>query len=284
MFYKYFGNGISRTAGKVADITLPTSLRPFILGQFARSFNINCDEAEYPLTDYKSFNDFFTRGLKHDARLIDKTASLVSPVDGKVLEYAPIEEGTLIQAKGLDYRLEDLVPTKDAESFKNGQFMTIYLAPSDCHRIFSPIDGMVKKAISVPGHGYPVREPYISEFKNLYTLNERLVTVMDTAIGKVAMVMVAATNVANVSAQYDRSLRTNLKGSKKVKVFNYNQPFKKGQWINTFHLGSTVILLTESRDYSFTIDKGTHITYGTGMTSKIKTCSTDKPNQSCSCC
>ena len=39
----------------------------------------------------------------------------MSPVDGKVLEYAPIEEGTLIQAKGLDYRLEDLVPTKDAD-------------------------------------------------------------------------------------------------------------------------------------------------------------------------
>ncbi len=180
------------------------------------------------------------------------------------MEFGDITDHTLLQAKGLSYALDDLIPTTSADYFKQGKFLTIYLAPSDCHRIFSPIKGEVVEAIHIPGKLFPVREPYISSKRNLYTVNERLVTILDTEIGKVALVMVGATNVGYISARYDLNLQTNCKQHKDVGEFQYPNPvtMNAGDWINTFHLGSTVILLTESNNLNWTVSSHTHLKYG----------------------
>ena len=240
MFY----HAISFLTGVIARLSVPI----FIVQFFANSFGIKINEAEKPLSEYRSIDAFFTRGLRSELRPISET-EIVSPVDGQVLEYGRISNGKLIQAKGLFYSLESLIPLPSASDFKDGHFVTIYLSPKDCHRIFSPVSGTVLASRIVPGKVLPVREPYISGHPNLYVENTRLITLLSSAVGKVAVVKVAALNVSSISTECQ-----------------VGASVSKGQHLATFHLGSTVVLLFEKNameEFSFS---STHIKYGESIT------------------
>ena len=81
---------------------------------FSWKFGVDLKEAAQQVSEYSSFNEFFTRKLLPDSRTIDPDQEAVlSPVDGILGESGKINKGRLIQAKGLDYRLADLL--KDPE-------------------------------------------------------------------------------------------------------------------------------------------------------------------------
>ena len=65
---------LSELAGRLAASRHPLVKRAFIRS-FAKAYNITLEEYERDsLNAYESFNDFFTRELKDDARAIDSTA------------------------------------------------------------------------------------------------------------------------------------------------------------------------------------------------------------------
>jgi len=209
---------------------------------------MNIEEAEKPIRDYRSVDEWFTRGLKSKCRPIAKAESILSsPADGTILNYGHIKNNSLIQAKRIDYSLNSLIPSDLSHHFKNGFFATIYLSPKDCHRVFSPVDGRIIGYLHVPGSIFPVREPYLSTVKGLFTRNERLVTFIKNKKGLLALVQVAAFNVGNMSVTYDAGICLN-DASKGIQEKRYNEPLfiLKGDWLATFHLGSTVILLCSS--------------------------------------
>lgn len=255
---------ISRITGWLSRCYLPRFLRePFLKG-ICRMLRINWQEAENPLRDYPTINALFVRSLKPELRPVDPApAAVVSPVDGTILEFGAIRDHRLLQAKGRYYDLRDLLPADAADHFKNGSFITIYLSPSDCHRIFSPVDGNVTAAWFTPGALYPVREPHISQTENLYVENERLTTLFTTTAGHVAVVKVAAVNVSCITTQYDETLRSTAKKRTAItKSYEVPIPFKKGDWLATFHLGSTVILLWENGEFIPTLTRGASVRYG----------------------
>ena len=93
---------------------------------FNSIYEPNLNEArENNLKDYSSLNDFFIRKIKEESRTIDKDIYQIgSPVDGVISKFGPIKEGQLIQAKGINYFLEDLVSSdSEAKKFKNGYFI-----------------------------------------------------------------------------------------------------------------------------------------------------------------
>lgn len=252
LFYLKFGNAISRFFGECANIHLPYPLNVAILGFLARRLSMNLNEARQPLRTFHSFNALFTRELTQDARTIDPDSkSIVSPCDGRIEQFGPLTTTSsgyaLIQAKGLLYDLDSFIPD---HGLQHGHFMTIYLSPKDCHRVFSPLDGRVTKLCHVPGKLLPVREPFISQSPRLYSENERLVIEMATAFGRAFVVMVGATNVGSISVPFDESIATNttndyhtiLKKDYSESVIQMN----KGDHLATFHLGSTVVLLIEN--------------------------------------
>ena len=116
-------------------------------------------------SDYASFNEFFIRPLKENARPINQNpTTLCCPADGRVSECGHIDDDRLLQAKGHFFSLNDLLAEdKDlTETFKNGEFVTTYLSPRDYHRVHMPCDGTLRKMIYVPGDLFSVN-PFLAK-------------------------------------------------------------------------------------------------------------------------
>ena len=104
--------------------------------------------------------------------------------------------GRLIQCKGLDYTVAGLLADAvEARSFEGGAYATIYLSPRDYHRIHSPAEGKVTGYRHIPGAFFPVNPLSVRNVAGLFSINERLVTYLDSDVGRVAVVAVAATGV-----------------------------------------------------------------------------------------
>lgn len=239
-------HALSRVVGWFAASRLPFISQPFIR-IFAKAFKINLSEAQVEnFSDFSSFNAFFTRALKQEARPIDQTpAVVVSPVDGEVSQAADIQQDSLIQAKGRDYSLTTLLggDEENAKPFQNGTFTTIYLSPSDYHRIHMPCDGLLTKMIYVPGKLFSVNQATTRHVEGLFARNERLVCFFDTEFGEMAMVLVGAMIVASIETVWAGNITP--PASSRSFTWHYsakdNIQLKKGEEMGRFKLGSTVI-------------------------------------------
>lgn len=217
---------------------------------FIRNFSVDMSEAAASDPKaYKTFNDFFTRPLKEGARpLVADADELAHPVDGTVSQAGTIQHDSLIQAKGHDYSLTELLGGNQVlgKEFEHGSFATIYLAPRDYHRIHMPCDGTLREMIYVPGDLFSVNPLTAEHVPNLFARNERVVAIFDSARGPFAMVLVGATIVASIETSWAGTV-TPPRGPK---VHRWHYPsqgptaitLKQGEEMGRFKLGSTVIL------------------------------------------
>ncbi len=234
----------------LAGIRVP-AVKNFLIRNFVKLYKVELDDVARPVPDgFVDFNDFFTRELADGARPIDASSgSIVSPVDGIVSAAGPIIGDRLLQAKGIDYRLEDLLATDlaDAALFENGAFATIYLAPFNYHRVHSPLAGKLTALRYVPGSLYSVNEMTVQTRPGLFTRNERLVLLSETDRGPMALVMVGALNVGSITTPWTGVIRPQKSGV----VSDLTPPesarvaleFDKGGLCGWFNMGSTVIVL-----------------------------------------
>lgn len=222
---------------------------------FARRYKINLEEASQPISEYKTLNQFFTRTLKEGTRPVselDNPKAVVSPVDGKIAQWGKIEDGRMIQAKGRYYTVQELIGSEEeAKPYINGQFMTIYLAPTDYHRIHHYTDGEIEGFRYVPGTLFPVNPFSVQNIENLFPVNERLTTFIDSAGKKSAIVKVGATIVGKIKVTYS-DVESNI--SRNVKAESYENKIKvlKADELGLFEMGSTVVLLFPEKGFSFT--------------------------------
>jgi phosphatidylserine decarboxylase len=239
-------NLISRLAGVLADLRLPAPLLRSFIRFYSQRYRVDLTEMRKPIEEMKSFNDFFTRELKPDARVIDADPlSVISPVDGQVAEYGPVTGGMLIQTKGVHYSLVDLLGENAAERYAEGFFITLYLSPADYHRIHAPISGQVKRFSYFSGNLWPVNALGVKHVGGLFALNERIVTPLEGTQGVVTVVKVGATVVGRITLDYNE-LRTNKGRRTHIDLpVVPTRHYHKGDEIGQFQLGSTVILLFE---------------------------------------
>ncbi|MEO3946935.1 archaetidylserine decarboxylase [Gorillibacterium sp. CAU 1737] len=218
---------ISRLTGAFAESGVSRRLIPW----FSRTYRIPLEDAEKDWTEYMSLNDFFTRRLKPGLRPIDATLdSLVSPVDAKITGMGPITEGQLLQIKGQDYTVDELLNgSPRTVSYKNGYYLVLYLSPTDYHRIHTPVAGRILEKERISGKVYPVNEFGLRYMTRVLSRNERLVTYLHTVYGEVAVVKVGAMNVSGI--HYASPLAEQLNA---------------GDELATFKFGSTVVLLLEN--------------------------------------
>lgn len=219
----------------------------FIIKLFAKKYGINMEEAAKPnFSDYATFNEFFTRLLREDARKIDENpTALCLPADGKISQCGLIDNETMLQAKGHSFSLRDLLAGDEelTSIFKNGTFATTYLSPRDYHRVHMPCDATLRKMIYVPGDLFSVN-PFLNEHvPNLLARNERVICVFDTAFGSMVQILVGATITASISTVWAGII--NPPRPNQVKIWDYDGSIqlKKGQEMGAFQLGSTVINL-----------------------------------------
>ena len=238
-------NLFSRICGYIADFHLPNFILKPLIKLFSKVYGVNLTESEKKISEFRTFNEFFTRRLKKNARTIDQTKnSLLSPVDGFIGEFGTINDGILIQAKGLEYRIDELLEDQNrTRIYSGGEFITIYLAPQNYHRIHSMVTGEVREFSYIPGDLWTVSPLGIHHIDNLFARNERLTTYINYEKGECALVKVGATVVGRIRVNYHSQI-SNLNGALRKKIILDNPcHFKRGQEIGVFELGSTVICL-----------------------------------------
>ena len=221
----------------------------FVIKAFAKKYNVDMSEAKKEnFSDYESFNQFFIRELKDDARKINENpTALCLPADGRVSQIGHIDDERLLQAKGHFFSLSDLLAGDEelVNTFKNGEFATIYLSPRDYHRVHMPCDATLRKMIYVPGDLFSVN-PFLAEHvPNLFARNERVICVFDTAFGPMVQILVGATITASMSTVWAGVINPPRTGEVKVWTYQGDSAIKltKGQEMGAFQLGSTVINL-----------------------------------------
>ncbi len=225
-----------------------TATKNFLIRKFVAMFEVDLDDVLLRVPeDFETFNDFFIRELNDIARPVEGDhSSVVSPVDGTVSMAANITGNTIIQAKGLDYSLQDLLATDldSAGAFVDGSFATIYLAPYNYHRIHSPIDGELISASYIPGDLFSVNQATVSTVRGLFRRNERLVMHFRTKTGPVALVFVGALNVGSISTPWTGEIRPRKRGVvEALNLSGCSTAVQKGGLLGWFNMGSTVILL-----------------------------------------
>lgn len=235
---------LSQLMGRLAESHYPW-IKDYLINQFSRRYQINLDEALISdPKNYPTFNSFFIRQLKPNARPIAE-GDLISPVDGTIAQLGHIHKNQLLQAKQHYFDLETLLgnDTQLAQTFYDGNFATLYLAPHNYHRVHMPIAGKLIKTIYVPGKLFSVNRITSELIPNLYSRNERLICVFETAAGKVAVILVGAMIVGSIqTAWMDQPIR-----AKQIitQSFSDGMPLTKGAELGYFKVGSTVILLFE---------------------------------------
>jgi phosphatidylserine decarboxylase len=209
-------------------------LSRYIIPVFIKSYGIPSHEAEKNVEEYASLNEFFTRKLKPGMRpLGSEERSLISPVDALITAMGEIKAGTILNVKGQDYSLDELLNhSPRAETYKHGFLFVLYLSPTDYHRIHAPVTGSRSEKEHIKGKVYPVNDFGMRNMRSVLSRNERLITYIAHEHGEVAVVKVGAMNVSSI--KYSDESRS---------------VWQQGDDLAYFEFGSTVVLLTENESF-----------------------------------
>lgn len=231
------------------------SVTTWIIQGFMKLYKIDLSEAKLEnAKDYKTFNDFFARKLKEDARPIDSAVnSIVMPADGVISQFGTIQDNLLLQAKGHYYSLESLLACHSdmIKFFKHGSYATTYLSPKNYHRFHMPCDGVLREMIYVPGSLFSVSQATTECIPNIFARNERVICLFETDLGPMAQILVGATIVGSIEVEWEGCITPPREGIMKRWVYSGEVKLAKGQDMGCFKLGSTVITLFASNTIEF---------------------------------
>ncbi len=227
-------------------------IKKILISWFCYFYKPNLDESvNKKPQDFRSFNDFFTRKLESKSRPINQdTDIIISPVDGMVVSLGNLKKGALIQAKGISYDVSELIQDQALENnFKNGCYVTIYLAPINYHRIHFPFGGTIEKTKYLKGNLYSVNASSARRIKSLYSKNERTFTFVKSESLSYGLVSVGAAMVGSIVPFWNEEI--NSKKEHLVDLWNQGPEedllrVSKGEELGYFQMGSTVILLFPS--------------------------------------
>ena len=229
----------------ISRCTWPALKNPLIRW-FVNHYRVDLRDAEgHEAEAYESFNAFFTRRLKPGARPIEgEERTVISPVDGYLTQFGTVRDGEMIQAKGMSYRVDELLgePQGGATGLVLGSYATLYLAPSHYHRVHLPLAGTLTRTRYIPGKRFSVNERTASRIPRLFCRNERVICWFDTLTGPLAMVLVGALNVSSISTRWLGEIPSGKRREWQDEVAPQRR-YGRGDEIGAFNLGSTVILM-----------------------------------------
>ena len=238
-------NRLSRTAGRLVHARLPRPIARRLVRWFARTYQIDVGAASLPIEEYPSIGHFFIRDLREGLRPIE--GDVVSPVDGVLRNYGAVEEGRLEQIKGKTYTVARFLGDPEfAARYENGAYFNLYLSPQDYHHVHAPVSGTITRSVHIPGKLWPVNDWSLANIDELFSINERVITYIDSPYGLAAVVMIGATNVGKISVVYDTFI-SNAHDVQTTVARNYAPavPIQAGDRLGTFHMGSSVVMLFE---------------------------------------
>jgi phosphatidylserine decarboxylase len=253
-------------------------LKDLLIRQAIKWYKVDMQEAlQSDPTQYRCFNEFFTRRLRPDARPVSQDSNqIVAPADGTLSQSGDIEAGFLFQAKGHDYSLLELLggDTEMNRLFEEGNFATIYLSPRDYHRLHMPVSGKLKRMLHVPGRLFSVNATTCEKVPRLFARNERVICLFETDFGPMAMILVGAIFVSSIETVWAGTI-TPVR--QRVNSWDYEPSstpatieLEKGEEMGRFNMGSTVILLfgKDAMDWTEELTAGSTVRMGEAIGEK----------------
>lgn len=207
---------------------------------FVKNFSINLDECEKKLEDFESFNDFFARKLKPGVRNFNKSAELLlSPGDGRLQAWSGIKANSILQIKGMEYSLSDLLQDEElSKEYEGGTYIILRLCPVDYHRFHFFDSGECGAPVRVKGEYYSVNPVALNKIPQVYCRNKREYSMFKTDnFDEVLYVEVGATSVGSI-----------------VQTFNSAERITRGDEKGYFKFGGSTVLLFFKKD-TVIIDK-----------------------------
>lgn len=206
--------------------------------KFVEDLKIDMSEALKTIDEFTSFNDFFYRKLKANARPIGR--GLVSPADAKLLAFQNISEVKNFFVKGQQFNLSTYLKNEAlAEKYQNHALLIFRLAPNDYHRFHFPYDGNASSTTKINGTYFSV-SPYALEpnFTRVFCENKREFLVLSTEKkGNILLSPVGATMVGSI-----------------IETYIPNTFVNKGDEMGYFAFGGSTVVMLIDNQY-FTIDK-----------------------------
>lgn len=217
---------------------------------FMRAFGVSLADAKLPdVSAFACFNEFFTRELRDGARPLPQAeAALACPVDGRIGQLGKVAGGRIVQAKGHDYSVAELLADRSlAAGFEGGVFCTLYLAPSDYHRVHMPCAGRVSRTVLIPGRLFSVNPATTRTVPRLFTRNERLVCLFEGDNGPFVLVMIGAMLVGSIETVWGG--RMTPPRARQIAAHEFAADgeriihLPRGAEMGRFNMGSSVVLL-----------------------------------------
>jgi phosphatidylserine decarboxylase len=238
-------HALSRVVHRATRSTVPW-WKELLIGLFRRRFEVALEEAEIEdAAAYPSFNAFFTRALKTDARPLARgKRTLLQPVDGAVCYCGPLEQAPLV-AKGHRFDATALLGGSSvrAAPFAGGTVVNLYLSPRDYHRVHMPLAGRLREQVHVPGRLFAVNPPAVRTVPGLFARNERVALLFDTAIGPVAIVLVGALFVGSIETVWAGEITPPHGRDITLTRYADGAELERGAELGRFNMGSTVVML-----------------------------------------
>ena len=172
---------------------------------FVKKFNINISECTTSIDSFQSFNDFFIRKIKPQARPFVQDKNVVAlPADGRYLIYPNLHTINNFYVKNQKFDLRKLV--RDEQLFnlyKRGSMAIARLSPSDCHRFYFPCDCYPSEPRLINGSLYSISPIALKRFPNIFVENKRVYTQLQTErFKKILFIEIGATCVGSIKQTF----------------------------------------------------------------------------------
>lgn len=172
---------------------------------FIKTFDVDINEFVKKPAEFTSFNDFFTRKLKPEARPIASGKNVaVIPADGRYYFYQNIKNADGFVVKGKKFSLADLLQSKElASQYEEGSMAIARLCPTDYHRYHFPCDCRAGKTLLINGLLHSVNPAAIKKNVEIFSENKRTLCILDSQeFGKVLFLEIGATCVGSIHQTY----------------------------------------------------------------------------------
>ena len=205
---------------------------------FVEQHKMSLDDYRVPSGGFQTFNDFFYRKLKKDSRPIGE--GLISPADGKILVFDPIQQQQKFFIKGASFNLEQFLQDKGlAQKYAGGSMAIIRLAPVDYHRFHFSAAGTIGPSKLIKGHYFSVSPLALQQSLSIFCQNKRAYSILKTDhFGDLLFCEVGATMVGSIVQTYQENSRVNSGQEKGYFAFG----------------GSTTVLLSEKGRIQYSAD------------------------------
>ncbi len=195
---------------------------------FIERFGLDTDEFLNAPESYQTFNEFFFRRLRPEARPVaDDPGNACFPADGRQLVIPDLSEAATIYAKNQKFELPALLgDTSLAERFSNGTAVISRLCPTDYHRFHYPLAGSPGEPRLINGPLYSVNPIALARnFSYLWQNKRRITQISDSAAGDYLFLEIGATNVGSI-----------------VDSSNHNSPVATGEEKGYFKFGGSMVM------------------------------------------